>query len=176
MAVWRLESNIDYYGLGLIYDSDAKVTTRFIGESFGQKWRPLLVELIQHKGAELGNFLNLSPGILVCDQVALEIIEPLISASVEVLPLQCESGSFWAINVTNIVDCLDRSSSEFEYLASGNLKRISRYVFKSNCVENEPIFKIPERRGKEIFVLDDFKQLVESNGLKGLTFRKVWEE
>lgn len=92
MAVWWIGTSINYYGLGLIYDSDAKVTTRFIGEPFGEKGQPLVVELIQHKGAQTGNFLNLSPGILVCDQVALDVIQPLISPYIEVLPLKCESG------------------------------------------------------------------------------------
>ncbi len=85
-------------------------------------------------------------------------------------------GNFWAVNVLEVLDCLDHSLSEFEYLASGNLKHITRYVFKPNCIENKPIFKIPERKGKQIFVSDEFKALVENNGLKGLTFKKVWEE
>ncbi len=135
-------------------------------------------EFRKNKGT--ANFPTCS-GTTVCDAEAKEIIRELIEDHVEFLPLayyenfvdKAIDSKYFAINVLQILDCLDYERSEFSYY--GPLKKIIRYEFKSDCIRGIPIFKLPILNRVTTYVTDEFKQLVEDNNLTGLEFRKVWE-
>jgi hypothetical protein len=175
-SIWQVSSSWAYDRIELIYEKDAKVFSGFEGNAFGNKWHPVRVRIVREQDTVSGDFPYWSAGILVCVEKALEVIRSLIAESVEFLPLECSEGHFYALNVIEVVDCLDRSNSEFTYFKSGSIKRILRWVFKTNCINDRHIFKIPERRGGMIFVSNVFKRVIQENNLKGLEFSKVWED
>jgi hypothetical protein len=174
MNVWKIETSTKYHRLNLVWERDAKVILELMDKPFGDSWRPLPVQI--EPSEAMANFPpGLASGVLLCDKRALEFIQPLIAKSAEVLPLHSQEGNFYIVNITDVIDCLDHSASEFEYFRSGDIKRILRYIFKSDCINGKPIFKIREKQRGPIYVSDEFKAHVESNKLTGLTFRKVWE-
>ena len=76
-----------------------------------------------------------------------------------------------------ILDCLDNDLSEFVRLRSGYIIGIRKHVFEPTYIGETPIFRLPiaGSPSSRPYVNDEFKQLVETNELTGLEFRKVWE-
>jgi hypothetical protein len=142
-------------------------------EKLAASWTPVRVD-IGSPEKSISDFPYLTSGTLICSDRALQVLLPIIADGVEVLPLQASVGSYQAIHVLEVIDCLDHDLSEFERLTSGNILRIVRYAFKPDYLKEKNIFKIPERKGT-IFVSDLFKSFVEEQGLLGIVFSKVWE-
>ena len=79
--------------------------------------------------------------------------------------------TYFAINVLNVINCLDRSKAVLDIDEKYNkIKNISKYAFHKNKIEHERIFKILEKIFSEIFVTDIFKDKVEQAGLTGFRF------
>ena len=104
---------------------------------------------------------------------------PVIDPAGEMLPLVLESCNIHALNVTNVVNCLDKERTVFSKKKSG---LIDRYWFLPRRL-NRTIFKILETSEHELLTVeglmgpeDEFKATVERMGLKGLIFDKIWSE
>lgn len=177
MTIWAVTPAKGYGELLQLYEFGNEDLFRFQGgKPRARVWRPVEVRIeTLEQGQILGNFLRMSGAGFTCDIKALHILTPLIGHMVEFLPLHCEDSEFFMINVIKVIDCLDTERSEFEHLSYKRIPRVSKYVFKANCVDDTSIFKIPENLGAT-FVTNSFKNSVENNGLIGLEFRKVWEE
>ena len=105
----------------------------------------------------------------VFNERALQVLHHLIRDSVQIFPLSHESQKFYMINVIEIVDCLDEELSEVRRY--GPASRIIKPVFTEQLAEGKHIFKVPQSPSA-IFVSDRFKQEIESNVLKGLTWQR----
>jgi hypothetical protein len=91
--------------------------------------------------------------------------------------LPFEGRKLIVLNVTYVIDCLDKKKSEQE---PGVPQMIHKYVFHADRLDYS-LFKIPETRHGQILTVeglaspnDEFKPLVEKYGLKGLRFEKLW--
>ena len=186
-AVWRLDHNTEDFNAISVDDFNTIITLhdgrrhrtfpRRDGTPELATWEPRHVwyhplNFSKDKGA--ANFPSWS-GTTVCDAEAKQVIHDLIDDYVEFLPLLSPTipdTEYHVINILTTLDCLDSEKTEFGYF--GSFKTIEKYVFKSHCIGETPIFKLPISRVK-LFVTDAFKQLVEDNNLTGLKFRKVWE-
>lgn len=77
--------------------------------------------------------------------------------------------------VPEIIDALDWTKSEIDYFSDGKrLKRIRKYVFKSDMISEKEAFSLPIDNSPVFFTsifFDKFKKL----GLKGLDFTCVFE-
>ncbi len=112
---------------------------------------------------------------LAATKKTAELIMPVLAASCELLPLSCNRRKLFALNVTYVVNCLDKKKSR---LALPHL--IVEYAFRPKRL-GVSLFKIPETRKMEILCvegaaapLDEFKGAVEHYGLTGLRFEKLW--
>ncbi len=129
-----------------------------------------------------GNFFDLCPGGLVVDTFALEKLRDIFEMAGELLPLSCADNSFYLLNVLECWNCLDDSRCKWVLGRSTGAKiRITEYSFYRDRVPESTLFKIPETAGKEILTVsgikdpdDEFKSLVERQGLSGLIFEKLW--
>jgi hypothetical protein len=93
----------------------------------------------------------------------------------ELLPLACEEGDFWALNVTRLIDALDEGRSELVRASdSGAILMIRRHVFRSSELEGAHVFKLRQMVRGSIYVTDPFVELVVASGLKGVEFLRVW--
>lgn len=102
-----------------------------------------------------------------------------IDKACEVLPLYGDEHDLRILNVTYVLNCLDRKRSTF---APGFTDRIRRYVFHPHRLLYS-LFKLPETRASELFCAegvvspeDEFKGMVERHGLTGLVFEEVWSD
>ncbi len=58
------------------------------------------------------------------------------------------------LNITNIIDCLDKTKSSIEYFdeIGGNIMDVEQYVFKEELLENVTLFKLPQLSRSSIAV------------------------
>jgi hypothetical protein len=125
-----------------------------------------------------GDFPNLSWAGPVFSQRAWDLLGPLIASSVEALPIIHPSGKrYYIINVLDVIDCLELERCETNR-NSGSLKddfsAIYVYAFKEDMIRDKHIFKAPQTKYLEEYVSEEFKRVVEKNGLVGLAFRQIY--
>ena len=172
MNIYLMSSNIDVYDCLVLANSDQwEVFDQFNGQSILD--RPPRVDVHYFKCERPGNFPYLASHVPVFNERALKILQPLIFQNVEILQLESGSDTLYAINVLKVVDCLDYEKSEIEWFPEGNIMLVDRYVFKKDCAKGEHIFKIRKAELKDVLVSEEFKKLVESNGLEGLIFKPI---
>jgi uncharacterized protein DUF1629 len=113
---------------------------------------------------------------LAFSERALEVLDPLVSQSIEALPLDCVNcgqDKFFVINVLDVVDCLDVPRCIYEEAHPGYFLWIDRYAFRPGSVEGHHIFKVPQQIVGSVLVSPEFKRRVEESGLVGAVFREV---
>jgi len=129
-----------------------------------------------------GDFLYYDPGCLVVSPSAVERVRPFFKRAGELLPLWFDGEEYTLLNVTECVDALDDSKTEWLRAGDNNHKvEICRYAFNPNKFTDSSIFKIPETCSGSALTWEkdgdpktEFKAFVEENGLTGLLFRELW--
>ena len=96
--------------------------------------------------------------------------------AIELLPLVHEDLTYTLINVTYVVNCLNREASKFRSTGT-----VEDYIFHPRRIDHS-LFKIPEEAKGGIFVAEDserpywsFKWQCEQNNLVGLKWKLIWE-
>ena len=90
--------------------------------------------------------------------------------------MQCDSGEFVMLKITNVVDCLDYTRAEVKrFPSSGRVMQVISYAFKKDRLDNKIIFRIPEQTSR-VYASQQFKDCVEKNQLEGLIFSEVYSE
>lgn len=135
---------------------------------------------------EKGDFFHLSCEIAM-NQKAYSVLKEIMDASCELLPFTYENETYYAINVLNVIDCYDYKKGVYDYLEDGTKSKndiwsIKKYAFNPNNFNDKSLFK------DDIFKVStftyegflpnpekEFKYLYEKHGLKGLTFRLLWD-
>ncbi len=122
----------------------------------------------EHK--PLGDFVGFIE--LAVNTRARSILEPLISQSVEFLPVNIDIGSYYELNV-DWIDCLDISSSVVIRFRDGGIMDVEQYAFNWEHLRDINMFHIKELRSSKLFVSNTFRRVVEANDLRGLIFYPV---
>ena len=139
-------------------------------------WKPIIFHGYDDNPPREGDFPSLNDfyRIPVASNRAWQAIEPLVGYCCEALPISHPSGNpYFIIHVMDTIDCLDEDASELTRRFDGRVYDIDRYAFKRDCVSGKHIFKLPRKSGGELIVDDDFRRVVEENGLKGLRFQEL---
>lgn len=148
------------------------------GEPLGERWATIQLVLWidpDHPKREqkkpVADFM--SAGIMnVISNRARFTLEPLIASQVEFLPFETPVGPYYGLHI-KYVDCLDTSRIEAKYFGDGRIMRVLKYAFYWERLEGIHIFRLPELGLSRLFVSDEFKRVVEENGLTGLLFYPV---
>lgn len=128
-------------------------------------------------GKETGDVLPVDISAVVVNERCFNIIKPYIQDAVQVLSAKTKKQKLFALNVTAVRDCLDYDNSKLKHFSSsGRIMRIEKYAFRRKMLSNAFIFKIPEEVHTHPYVTDDFKNLIEQNGIKGFKFVLVWQD
>jgi hypothetical protein len=145
------------------------------GKSRREAWTPVPV-VIDSDHNNPGDFPSLYSCTPVFSERAWIALCPLIGRVVEALPLICPGDQpYFAINALDIVDCLDLAHTTLSRNEiSGNITDVRDHHFKIERLEGKHFFKTPQTKALEVLVSDEFRRIVESHGLKGLLFKKVW--
>lgn len=132
-----------------------------------------------------GHFWSLMGiGAFILTAHATDKLRTQLEIAGELLELPYKDDMFYAINVLQCADCLDQEATVFRRTADGKILTswIDKYVFNSKWIPESSIFKIPETSRGSIYVCegridpeDEFKWIVEHEGLTGLKFQEVWQ-
>lgn len=113
--------------------------------------------------------------IMVLSRRALDVLMPCIGHAVQLVPLIFDEGEYALVNVVNLLDALQPESSDIErFPSSDRISRIKQHAFKSDVVDGQWIFKIPQTPART-FVTDLFVALVQQQALTGFDFEPLWD-
>ncbi|MEN9223102.1 MAG: hypothetical protein Q6M04_11770 [Thermostichus sp. BF3_bins_97] len=106
----------------------------------------------------------------IVSQRAVDLLGDILLANGELLPLIYEGeDTYFAYNVTNIIDVLDKEETQRR-----NRSSITRPAFCLDKIGDNIIFKVPETRLVRTYVTDGFIEKVQSTPLTGFKFRHLW--
>lgn len=104
------------------------------------------------------------------------MLRDLLINNAEILPLDYEEGDFYAINVVNVMDCIDYEKLKYKTFRDGKrIMRFTKYVFDEGKIEGANLFKIKDEPLKRPFVSDEFRKRVFENYLTGFKFELAWD-
>jgi hypothetical protein len=130
-----------------------------------------------------GDFYQFGGGALITTPRATEALEEFLEMAGELLPLPYDGTNYTILNVTEVINCLDREQTEWQRGADGAPIWIKRFVFHRDRFTQSPLFKIPETSRSSILVVEglrapheEFRFTVTRAGLSGLVFRELWND
>lgn len=175
MKIWLLDSDVDNYeNLTWKTGIDIDYIQSFDGTSKIENWNPIKVQRMYDR--EFSNTPGFSPHIPVFDEKAISVLGEMLTNNAEVLPLDCEYGAFFAINVIKVIDCVDYENSKYKTFRDGKrIMRFTNYAFDKKKIEGVNIFKIKDEPLKRPFVSEEFRKRVVDNNLNGFKFELAWE-
>jgi hypothetical protein len=146
-------------------------------------WKPPAVYIGNPK-LKQGSFLHLCSGAFVVDSSACEALRTILEMAGELLPLPHQGALFHLMNVLECVNCLDEQNTKWVLGKTTNARiRIKEYHFEASRFSESTLFKIPETAMGEVLTVsglkdpeDEFKSVVEREGLKGIIFEEVWSD
>lgn len=176
MKIWEL--NYDEKSRSLTYDfTKAKsenhpIRTYFDGSIKGDNWIP--IHLISGDKGKYIDLLAFKSGLLAFNGNAYSKIAPFIKEEVEFLSATHDEFEVHLVNVTNVIDCVDKNRSISKRLPTETFIGYKEmYVNKELIPDSTHIFKIPELSISSIYVTDHFVELVNKNKLKGFVFTEI---
>lgn len=127
-------------------------------------------------GKATGDVYPVDVSAVVINERCFRVLAPYIKDKAQVLPAQSNAQKLFVLNVTTVIDCLDRENSKLKlFPSSGRLMRVEEYAFHRELLVDAFVFKIPEELHTHPYVTEDFKNLMEQNNIKGFKFVPVWE-
>lgn len=177
MKIYKLTSSPDALILdNAEYGTDYEeiIDNNFNGKSMRLMWKGATLK--SRNKSNLIDFPRYAPGIPIFGIDSKELLEELVGDLVEFLPAEHEDYKLFFVNVTNVIDVIDKDNS-VPYITAGTLVRYDEFCFKLDALQraSHHIFKIPELARTFCFVSEEFKTIVEANQLKGLNFLEVWD-
>ncbi|MGH9962797.1 MAG: imm11 family protein [Pyrinomonadaceae bacterium] len=143
-----------------------------LGDQIGGKFDAVALE--GYEDLPLGDFPLMALHVPVFSERAVALLQPVLIENGELLPLSCNEGSYFAYNVTTVLDALDVEKSSVIRFTDGGIIDITRHEFFPTKVTSL-IFKIPQMPRMDVFVTDEFQEAVSRHDLKGFDFKLVWK-
>ncbi len=105
---------------------------------------------------------------------AVEGLREFLEPNGELLPVLTHLGTYYAYNVTRVVDVLDLQKSDVSWSAgkTSRAHEVNRFEFKES-VKDLTIFKIPQMP-VAIYITEPFVLRVRELGLNGMWITKCW--
>lgn len=151
----------------------------FEGVPVRRPWTPPSVEWILDEEGDADRAIsdcpNLTPGAVALSARAAAGLGALLEPYGELLPLAHPQHTYFAVNVTRVVDGLDERSARFSrFPSSGRIMAVQSYSFRPEALKGELLFKDSRLVRLHPFVTKDFVDRVADLGLTGFAFKKVW--
>lgn len=111
---------------------------------------------------------------LVLRRSAIDALRDMLEANGELLPLSTDGGVALFVLNAQVIDALDEAnSSRTRFPGTDRIMRIEHAAFIPAAIEGVDLFRLPHRAACT-YVSERFVERVESAGLRGLIFDKVW--
>lgn len=178
MKVWQWGYDGDRYDSFTFpntNDFDQYFEPFFNGAPIGDNWGSVQFETCH--SLKTTDCTGIGSNFPIFSEHAVQMLTSYLESNVELLPLQHPTESFYAVNVTRVIDGLDYENSIVEYVEGhpNVVRKVLRFAFKLDIIRDYPIFKTPVHKRLRVFVTDAFKNTVEANGLNGFTFELLWD-
>lgn len=189
MKVYSLKADFDNYDVCHVdYDYCAKfhsfgeneLLISFDGTSKKDGWWPR--RMFRENEKKLGDYISkIGSDVIIMRKKSIEMLEPVMG-NIEVLPLDCDFGDYWAINVLDVLDCIDYEKSKFKRFPqtptnpNPRIMLFEEFAFVKEAIQGHHVFKIKDQPKSHMFVDDLFVEMVERNAISGMKFIPVWEE
>ncbi|MBN2980382.1 MULTISPECIES: imm11 family protein [Cohnella] len=180
MRIYELRSHYKSVPITSYNDESHPISSRFEGGSKLQSWSPILVETIVEESYNSEESYNDFPkyitGKPVVSSRVKEVIKLFVQEEVEFLPLMHEKLDLYMINVTNVLNCVNWERSDVKLTTKGKFAGFNKLVFDFGKIPASTyMFKIKETVRICVYVTEAFKNLIESQNLKGLDFSVVYD-
>ena len=174
MAIYRYVADADQFDCISVAREHRRLFDRFCdGQLLTDWWAPIPVDVDASRDGP-GDFPSLYCHAPVFSERAWDALTPFVAHTAEALPLIYPGDrKYFVINVLDMVDGLDHSTSVIDRYSDGRISHVEHYSFQREHLEGKHFFKIPETAGLEVLVSDEFREAVESHGLKGLIFQQL---
>ena len=178
MKIWKLKCVSDQYAglLGTI--DDVKRRQSFNGRPLAAEWTPVVAKKQEEDSQkELGDapFEN-RIGLPVFSKRAVDTLYHLIAPYVEFLPLVCDAGAFYAVNVLPVLDAVDYAKAQYKmFPGTKRIMHFGAYAFRPEVVGKYPIFRLADEPLKKPFISDEMKETIDKARLKGMGTELVWD-
>ena len=153
---------------------------RFDATSRTRSWKPVRMTRVRSSGTGRTlrpcDFPACSGGeMLMMGAEAKRRIGDILERDGELLPLKSDAGEFWTLNVTSVIDALDESKSEVLRASdTGRILMVKKPIFRASYLADANLFKLPQTVRGLIYVTTPFVDLIDSTGMVGLEFDRVW--
>jgi hypothetical protein len=147
----------------------------FIGKPIGDGWGT--IHITTYQSLAKCDCSGFGGGVPIFSEHAIRCLDDLMKDKVEILPLIHDEGSYFAINVINVLDCIDFDQAivrRHERYPSV-IAEVLEYEFIPELVKEQHIFKVPQFKGTAVYVSDEFRNRVIEKDLKGFEFTLLWD-
>lgn len=190
MKIYEVYPEYEKYDICIV-DTEAECTGcnldnydpmfHFDGSSKAAGWQPRTLIRSKNKIA-MGDYVScLEGGVMILEENAAAKLEAVMGR-VEKLPLNCNFGDYLAINIMDVLACIDYGNSKFllasEESTDGrpNIMYFEKYAFLKEKLNGFHAFKIVDDRESSIFVDETFVESVAAQGVTGFKFELVWQD
>ncbi len=104
---------------------------------------------------------------------AVDALRGILEPNGELLPFESKLGTYYAYNITTVVDVLDETRTEAARFDDGRIFHIERYAFRANALADLTVFRLTQQPSGA-YVTEAFVRQVSEHGLKGFEFVLVW--
>jgi hypothetical protein len=179
LAVYLLETHRFSKKYSRFMRSNPKAFPEFYPDMYGKSWKPPLLGSAWKPPKLIGDVApdHDYPGegapawlVPIFSPRAAEGLREFLEPNGELLPVIAPLGTYYAYNVTRVIDALDIDASE---ITGFGRRQINRYAFKAESIDGHALFKIPQQR-VEIYVTDAFVERVQELKLNGMWITKCW--
>ncbi len=183
MNIYELFPDLEtYQNLSVKYEDHFYINQHFhLRKSLRDSWVPLHISVLRYKkrginyGALPSNDYPMIGGMPVFSKKAVDCLQDILLKNGEVLPLLFEGkeGIYFAFNPLQDIDALDEDHSDLARFEDGRIMHVKKYVFLTDKLEGETLFKIPQETGR-LYATDIFMDRVKECSLTGFLFRPLW--
>ena len=105
---------------------------------------------------------------------AVDGLREFLEFNGELLPVTTPLGTYYAYNLTTLVDAIDPERSDIKYWpGSDRIHEVSAFVLEEKALKGQTIFRFPQIP-VEIFITEPFVRRVEKLKLNGMWITKCW--
>jgi len=184
MSIYRIGADDSFAGFKVQNENDEALFDDYTFEDkieLSPIWKQLKVHPFKKPGKRkiepIGDFHMMLPVFIVSEKAKVFFENEMPAEYLELLPVDYENEgeAFYALNVIQKIDALDRDKSELSFYSNSTsrIKSISKLELREDVAQSEKLFKIKELN--TTFCSENFYQKLKVSGLKGLTCSKdLW--